>query len=383
MELKVLHLIDSGGLYGAEKMLLDLAAKQNEKGLHSVILSAGAPGDGIKSIEKEGAARGISVKAWRMKPGLNLSEAIRILKWAQGEGFHILHSHGYKFNVLLGMLPRSYRKLPLVSTLHGYTYSKPFSKGRLYEIFDKFALNRTSRVVVVSSKIISRLPLFIKKSNIITVITNGIDVHQVELYSYRKLNIEITDFLNNHSPIILGVGRFSREKNFGELIKSIALLKKKYKNIGLILAGDGPLLEEQLRKVRETDLVENVLFPGYIDNIHPLIRSASVLTIPSLSEGLPITLLEAMALKTGVAVTDVGEMRNVIGCGKGGVIINSPYSEEIAAAIHNFLSDPEEEAKRVEWAFKFVNENYSLDRMVMAYENVYRSVIQSSLRQSG
>ncbi|PXX90731.1 glycosyltransferase [Marinobacter vulgaris] len=382
MEFKVLHLIDSGGLYGAEKMLLDLATKQKEKGLNAVILSAGVPGEGIKSIEEEGAARGISVQAWRMKPGFNLKGAIAILRWAQREGFDILHSHGYKFNVLLGMLPNSYRKLPLVSTLHGYTYSRPFSKGRLYEVFDKLALTRASRIVVVSSKIIPKLPFFIKNSNAITMITNGIDVHKVEICARQKINMEITDFLDNHSPVVLGVGRFSREKNFAELIKSVSLLKKQYKNIGLILAGDGPLLGEASKQARESGLFENVLFPGYINNIHPLIRTASVLAIPSISEGLPITLLEAMALKTGVVVTDVGEMGNVVGFGKGGVIIDRPYADDIASAIQDFLSEPEEETRRIEWAFKAVNERYSLEKMVMAYEDVYRSVTHKNLRPS-
>jgi hypothetical protein len=105
MGLKVLHLIDSGGLYGAEKMLLSLVQEQLKQGLDPMILSAGEPGTDEKPIEAEARNKGLPVTAWRMAPGLNLKESWKILKWAQDNKYQLLHSHGFKFNVLLGMYP--------------------------------------------------------------------------------------------------------------------------------------------------------------------------------------------------------------------------------------------------------------------------------------
>jgi len=78
MSVKVLHLIDSGGLYGAEKMLLGLVSEQLKLGLYPLILSAGAPGIEEKALEAEARRLGLPLKLWRMKPGFNLKESLTI-----------------------------------------------------------------------------------------------------------------------------------------------------------------------------------------------------------------------------------------------------------------------------------------------------------------
>ena len=120
-------------------MLLSLVQEQTRRGMDPMILSAGAPGIEEKALEKEAVRLRIPVTPWRMKPGLNIRESWKILKWAQLNGYQILHSHGFKFNVLLGMIPRLLRKLPMVVTLHGYVHAKRFSKLWVYEVLDRVA----------------------------------------------------------------------------------------------------------------------------------------------------------------------------------------------------------------------------------------------------
>ena len=132
MGLKVLHLIDSGGLYGAEKMLLSLVKEQLKTGLEPMILSAGELDVIEKPIEAEAKRLGLPVIPWRMKPGLNLKESFKILRWAKKNRYDLLHSHGFKFNVLLGIYPERVRKIPMIATLHGYVYAPRFSKLWFY-----------------------------------------------------------------------------------------------------------------------------------------------------------------------------------------------------------------------------------------------------------
>ena len=103
--MKVLHLIDSGGLYGAEKMLLALVKAQLSQGLEPMILSAGELTIPQKPLEIEATRLGLPVIPWRMKPGFNIGESRKILKWAVANDYDILHSHGFKFNVLLSNGP--------------------------------------------------------------------------------------------------------------------------------------------------------------------------------------------------------------------------------------------------------------------------------------
>ena len=105
LALKVLHLIDSEGLYGAENMLLALVQEQIKSGMEPLILSAGTPEIAEKALEIEARKRGLPVLKFRMKPGMNLIKACQILRIAKRHGINIMHSHGYKFNILLGLMP--------------------------------------------------------------------------------------------------------------------------------------------------------------------------------------------------------------------------------------------------------------------------------------
>ena len=160
MTIKVLHLIDSGGLYGAEMMLLNLVEEQVKSGQKPLILSAGTPGIKEKAIEVEAKKRGLPVKAVRMKAGINFVKAFQIISFAKNENFDILHSHGYKFNILLGMLPRVFRKIPIVTTIHGYIPEKKYSKLAAYQWLDRVLIKSFDNVIFVN-KYMLKQPFFI------------------------------------------------------------------------------------------------------------------------------------------------------------------------------------------------------------------------------
>ena len=118
--MKTLHVIESGGLYGAEKILLDLAAAQKRCGDDATVLSVGPNGLGEKAIEFAARERGIVVKPWRMAAGLNLLGMRNIFAWAQAEGFDVFHSHGYRFDTLFAFAD-PFGGFAKVSTVHGVT----------------------------------------------------------------------------------------------------------------------------------------------------------------------------------------------------------------------------------------------------------------------
>jgi len=88
--MRVLHIIDSGGLYGAEMVLLNLVAEQMKMGLEPVIASIGEKGIKEKPLETEAIKRGLRVGKFRMLPGPNLPGMFKVLRYAQKHGFDIL-----------------------------------------------------------------------------------------------------------------------------------------------------------------------------------------------------------------------------------------------------------------------------------------------------
>ncbi len=374
MGIKVLHLIDSGGLYGAEKMLLSLVKEQVRQGLEPMILSAGEPDVGEKPIEAEARKKGLPITPWRMKPGLNLKESWKILKWAQGNHYNLLHSHGFKFNVLVGMFPRFITKIPSIATLHGYVHAKRFSKMWVYECIDRIAINHMDGVVLVGEAMKGEIPKRLLASPSTRVIHNGLNIGELKERSTNALEDQIQQFINSHEFVIVGVGRLSREKGFDHLLRAFGKVKSEFPGAALILVGEGKQRAALESLAKEVGLSEAVLMPGYCDNVPSLLKQARLLVMPSLTEGLPITLLECMALKTPVVVSAVGEMPKLLGDGEGGCVTNSIAPADLSKVIVTALLSADSK-KKADWSACKVVKDYSAKAMAGNYLLLYDTVV--------
>lgn len=374
--MKVLHLIDSGGFYGAEKMLLSLVQEQLKQGLEPMILSAGEPGIDEKPLEAAAKDKGLPVTPWRMKPGLNLKESWKILKWARANNYDLLHSHGFKFNVLLGIYPEKFRRIPMIATLHGYLHAPRFSKLWVYETLDRFAIRRMRGVVLVGEAMKKELPANLSGSHAV-VIPNGLNISELQESALVPLDEPFKTFFAKHEIVILGVGRLSPEKGFDRLISAFFELKKQLPDSGLVIVGEGGLRQDLEALIEELGIKHDVLMPGYCSTVPALLKHSKLLVMPSLTEGLPITLLEAMALKTPVVASHVGEVDSVLGGGKGGKVV-SPVGEpeSLGNDLLAFLADPSQLFRTTNWAKDRVNRDYSATQMAKHYLVFYRQTLE-------
>ena len=361
--MKVLHLIDSGGLYGAERMLLALVRKQLACGIDAMVLSAGMPGEGEKAIEQACAEQGVPCTPWRMKPGLNLGGGAEVVVWAKANGFQVLHSHGYKFNILLGLLTRKQRALAFVSTIHGYTASRVLSKLFVYKALDCLLSYRPDRVVVVTDGL--RKTLLYKKN--IRFIPNGIDIDEstskaapVRLHEGRYIAV---------------VGRLSAEKAIHTAIGAFVRIADKYLDHSLVIVGEGPEKKELQALAAKSGLADKVVFTGYSDHAGAYISNAEALLISSETEGLPLTLLEAMRVQTPVVSTPVGEIPNVLGHGKFGYLSADTSEASVAQALAELLLNPAQAVEKARLAYERFLAEYTSDQMNERYRTLYQEVL--------
>lgn len=369
--MKVLHLIDSGGLYGAEKMLLALVKAQLSQGLEPMILSAGELTIPEKPLEIEAKRLGLPVIPWRMKPGLNIGESHKILKWAVANEYDILHSHGFKFNVLLGSYPKPLRRIPMVATLHGYVHARRFTKMWCYELLDRFAIRFLQGVVLVGESMKKELPARLSSSQKVRVIPNGLDIEAICFQADQIVDRSTEEFIESHSPIVLGVGRLSQEKGFLRLVEAFRVVCERFENPGLVIVGEGKQRDNLEARIIELKLSNKVLMPGYCSNVPCLQRRSDLLVMPSLTEGLPITLLEAMAVGTPVLVSPVGEMPAVLDRGEGGYVLPQDWDfKQLGTHIVNVLSDGQRQLK-ADRSSKKVATHYSVEAMQKSYRDVY------------
>lgn len=366
--MKVVHLIDSGGLYGAEQVLLSLCKEQQAQGITPIILSCGLPGEKDKPLELAAKQLDIDCIAWRMKAGINIKGMKLLLQHLKSERVELLHSHGYKFNILLGLFSKKALGLPSVSTVHGYVKAKFPNKMWIYEFLDRVFIRRMDRIILVSSSML-KIPAFsdVKK---VQVINNGIP---------ELIENESCETKNLSSPLkILAIGRLSKEKGFDYLINAVAELNKSGSSVHLTLFGEGREKSHLENLVSNLGQSNSISLKGFVSEPYKIFNEFDVLVMPSLTEGIPITLLEAMRGKINIIASSVGGIPEVLG-EQYKFFVEPASVESLAGKIRLFqsLSDAERADHKILLNKIFI-EKFSSRGMGDKYKQCYLAVTKLS-----
>jgi glycosyltransferase involved in cell wall biosynthesis len=365
--MRILHFVDSGGFYGAEAVLLGLATEHLRLGHAASIVSIGNASSGEKALEREARRRGVPVHVVRMADGLNIRGGLRLAELARRESADIVHSHGYKPNILLGILPRRLRPAPMVATVHGYTHTSGFDRMRVYEWLDVHALRRFDRVVFVHSGMRTIPGLNRLDERRVRVIENGLPNQEQSGSSLH--NPQLASFCTGH--VIGAVGRLSSEKGFDRLIDAFSRVVAAGAQAKLVILGEGPERAALEERVRAQGLSERVLMPGFVDATAHL-SLFTVFALSSLTEGLPISLLEAMRAGVPIVATRVGAIPSIVGADCG-VLVDADDVAGLADALQRALNDVSFAATISKAAAAKVRE-YSVSRMAARYLTAYEEL---------
>ncbi|MBN1472508.1 MAG: glycosyltransferase [Syntrophaceae bacterium] len=369
--MRVLHIIDSGGLYGAEMMLLSLAEEQVKLGLEPIIASLGEKRINKKPFELEAIKRGLDIALFRMAPGLNITGALTVLRFAKSRHVGILHSHGYKGNILFGFIPFKFRGIPMLSTVHGYTSVSGLSKMRIYEALDIFSHKFIEAVVLVNKGMLSNAKLADRKGVTYHVINNGIPVLDNTADSHDPIgNTPIKEFCTKKKIIIGSIGRLSTEKGFRHLIDALSIVRGKGIDAGLLIIGEGYQRSTLQKFIETSSLSDHVIMPGYFENAKRFLSYFDIYAIPSLTEGLPITLLEAMQARVPVIASHVGGIPFVLE-NETGYLFAPARPEAISDAIISVVNNREAAREKAEKAYRHFVANFSSLTMAENYRKLY------------
>lgn len=368
--MRILHVIDSGGLYGAEVVLLHLMQEQVRQGLAPILASIGTAAAGDKPVEIAARERGLEVETFRMRAGPNLAGVRRIRNFAASRGMDLIHSHGYKGDILLGLAPRWLRGFPMVSTVHGFSWSQSFSRMYLYERLDVLSLQRIERVILVNPAMLEH-PLLEGKRHF-DVVENGIPTQSEP----AQLPPHVAEFAGAGNCVAC-VGRISHEKGTDLLVEAIARLHASGTDIRLALLGEGPLRPELQARAEELGIADRVLFAGYVDRAGSTVGHFDLFVMPSRTEGLPMVLLEAMAAGATIVATRVGGIPSVLDEGRAGMLVEAGSVDALRDSIAATLADPAAANERRRHAAARVKERYSSTAMATGYLRVYEELLET------
>jgi glycosyltransferase involved in cell wall biosynthesis len=240
-----------------------------------------------------------------------------------------------------------------------------------YEGIDCFLLKRFfDRTVAVSPTIFpdkDRYPG-------IRIITNGIDTDR---FSDRIDSIDKTREKFGFTPenfVIGTVGRLSPEKNQSLLLMAFAEVLKSHPEIRLLVVGDGIDKEKLAGLAANLRISPYVVFPGIINDLAPVYRSMDVFVLPSQTEGVPLTILEAMASHVPVIATEVGGVPGIIRDQSLGILADPGDVRGLEQKINHILENKDLRMSIAENAHSFVKQNYSFSSMCSAYEELYQEI---------
>jgi glycosyltransferase involved in cell wall biosynthesis len=268
----------------------------------------------------------------------------------------------------------------MLTTLHGWTGAGRLSAMRLYEQLDHWSLRRIDAVVAVSGSM-RKLPALERlAASRLRVIENGIpplEVRMADLAASHAPPVPaaVTAFMRRR-PTLLAIGRLSHEKAFGLLLESFAQARAQSgPGRQLLIAGEGPERERLASRISVLGLQEDVYLAGYLEGADRLLKDAAGFVMSSLTEGLPLVLLEAMQWRVPILATAVGAIPQLLGDGSRGQLVAPGDAPALAAGLRNMMASEEPQAAGVALASAAVSQHYTSARMAAQYLAAYAEIM--------
>jgi glycosyltransferase involved in cell wall biosynthesis len=370
--MKVLHIISSGGMYGAEAVILNLSRTLN-KGDHKSVLGifSNSSQPNLQLYEIAVAER-IEAHTIPCLGQIDRAVPAAIREIVHRTNADVVHAHGYKADIYVYLAMRG-SPTPIVSTCH--TWYDNDVMVRLYGALDRFVLRSYSGIVAVSEEVKQRLVNAGVPENRIRLIWNGID-----LKPFTRAASSQPDQSGRDRPLKVGlVGRLSPEKGVDLFLRAAVGVLAELPMTQFAIVGDGPDRSKLETLIEELGIGENASLLGRNDSMPSFYASLDLLVSSSRQEGLPIALLEAMASGLPLVATAVGAVPSVVQNGRTGLLVPAADIQKLTAAIVSLLQDPASRRTYGATARALVTDEYSSERMTKEYLQLYVQTLNKTL----
>jgi len=350
---------------------------------YEVVVAAGPEGDdenGLLSILEK---RGINTKHLKylrrsINPFFDFLGLIEIYKLMRKEKPDILFLCSSKAGFLGSLAHKVNSKFKiqnskLIYRIGGWTFNDPWPKWKkkLYISIEKYTAKLKDIIVNnADSDRKQAIELGIKPKEKIVLIHNGVDTAKLDSEflskeeARRELNLEQSDF------IVGTIANFYPPKGLKYLIEATHLLSAR--DSKFIVIGDGEERSLLEKMIEEKKLKNNFILKGVIPEAYKYLKAFDIFVLPSVKEGFPWTILEAMAAEVPVIATKVGAIPEIIENNKNGILIEPKNPNDLAESIKRLIDDKNLRENLAREARKTVEERFRLDRMVKKIEELIK-----------
>lgn len=374
--ISVCHVIEGGAWAGAEVQvatLLRALSKCPDISLHAIVLQEGRLADELRTF---GVDVQIVSERQRSFPRV-ISECSEFLK---RKNIQILHSHNYKENLVALLLSRICNVPHLVRTEHGHP--EPYSAVRNPKHWCVLAANRiaakytAARIVSVSSDLGEFWMRHVDPQKV-TILRNGVDLERVRS-SFSPAEAKQRLGISEDSFVVGVAARLECIKRHDLFLATASYLAQRIPNSNFVIAGGGRQKESLRRLILESGLQNRVALLGERNDVYDVLRAMDILLVCSDHEGIPMVMLEAMALGVTVVSRKVGGIPEVIRDGVNGILVPSDDPEELARACMSIFQEPSLRANLRQTAQDEIHRRYSADENAETMVELYRSLCVDS-----
>lgn len=296
----------------------------------------------------------------------------RLVRYLREYRFDILHAHLGMADAL-GRIAGIVAGVPvLITTEHG----KHLWKGPPHLLLERVLIRRTAMRICVSDDIARiRMKREGTPPGKIAVIPNAVDVEAFHVPVRGRAAVMAEFGWAPDDPFVLSVGRLVAAKDYPLLMESVALVRREVPAVRCLVAGEGDRRGEIEAAIARLGLEGTVRLAGARRDVADLLAAADVFVLSSVREGLPVSLLEAMAAGTPIAATAVGGIPEAVRDGESAILVNPGDARALAGAIGRLLGSRDLSARLAETAMRTVEERYGAAAVTRRIESVYQKCL--------
>ncbi len=379
---KIIHVIETLGIGGAEKSLVENLSVFSQNFSHIVVI-IGGPIDLVREIDST------KTPVYNLEVDSKYSYhkiIYKLIKIIRKERPSLIHTSLYHTNVtgrLAALITGTKVLSSIVSTNYDpvrYQYDPGVDPGkhRIIRMIDLFTANisRCRFMAISNNAKDSAVKYGGFYAGSISVIYRGVDhakYSRSTAFSLRNLREGLN--IQSSFPVLLNVGRLIRAKGQIHLIDAMPRITQKFPDARLLIAGEGHLRNELETRIKDLDMDGHITLLGRKTNIRDYYAISDVFIFSSNWEGLGISLIEAMAMELPIIATRTGSAPEIIGDNRCGYLVPIAESEAISDAVMKLCSDKERMRSLGQRGRKIVEQKFNIHNNANQLEALYREII--------
>ena len=371
-KIKVLECIRQGQVGGGESHVVDLVTTLN-KDLYEPIVLSFTDGQMVRTLKEAG----IKTYVIHTERGFDFGVWKQVVELMKNEKIDLLHAHGTRaFSNTFWAANKL--NIPIVYTVHGWSFhqdQKPVIR-HIREYIEKLLISNANTTITVSY---SNQKDGVDRFNMprSTVIYYGINLDRFnpnkEFFDIRK------EWGVPEEKTLVGfLVRMTIQKDPLTMVKAIKKVMDETPDVLFLMIGEGELKDSTLELANELGVMPNIIFKDFRQDVPEILNAIDIYCLPSLWEGLPIGLIESMAMKKAIVASPVDGTKEAIVDNENGILVPEGDSTAIANAILRLHKDKKLREKFGENAYEFAKKQFDVHRMAWEVEKIYNKILSTS-----